>query len=292
MKVVKPLYKIEQFMIFLLLLFVASVQVEAQGTSAPNVLKRAAEAGMDVPTLENLHVRARAQDFNEIQFTALVNPAIELAEANIPYDLILDKAFEGLAKKVPSNMLINVLEKLQNSTRQSAEIVIQWSQRPVVERAAKQTGLDKPQFHKQIITGLAKALNQDISPETIEAFMNMLSDEDLISASSPANIAASVAILPEIHATLKNPDVANQLLQRALKGGFGSNELQKLPGALKMAQNRSQLPSGVIVDDIYRQMGNGSPAAQIINNLFNGNPGGGPPEGIPGQRGRGNNGNQ
>lgn len=281
-----------RLMIIGLLCFGAFGQVNGQESSASDVTQKAAQAGIEASTVTELQARAQAQGLSDDQFEALMNPAIALADDNMPYELILDKAFEGLAKKIPAQVLANVLDRLQNTTRQSAEIVVPWIENPAVDRAMQRSGQDVPQFRKQMTNGLAKAISQDVTPETLQDLMDMLSDEDVLSASTPSTIAATIAVLPEIHAAINNPVAANQLLQRALKGGFGSAEVQKLPVAIKTAQSRSQLPSGAVIEGVFQQMGNGFPAAQILQNLFNGNPGGGPPEGAPGRQGRGNSGSQ
>jgi hypothetical protein len=71
------------------------------------------------------------------------------------------------------------------------------------------------------------------------------------------------------------------MIVRSLKAGFDASELQKLPAAIKMAQQRGQLPAANVIEGISHQLNAGVPAQQILQNLFDGNIGGGPPGGTP-----------
>ncbi len=51
--------------------------------------------------------------------------------------------------------------------------------------------------------------------------------------------------------------------------------------ALNMAQKRSQIPASNIIRGVGNQLQNGVPARDILNNLFDGKVGGGPPGNIP-----------
>jgi hypothetical protein len=50
---------------------------------------------------------------------------------------------------------------------------------------------------------------------------------------------------------------------------------------MNMAQRRSQLPAQAVAQGLSRQLQGGLPASQILQNLFNGEIGGGPPGNVP-----------
>ncbi|MEX0843637.1 MAG: hypothetical protein WD022_00070 [Balneolaceae bacterium] len=270
--------------------------VSAQETAFSILTQKAANLGIDESHITRLQERAQANGINEEQLAEILAPAVALAEDNLPFDMVLEKTSEGLAKRVPDHVLLNVLRGLQEATQRSVDIVDPWLQAPGVQNMLERTnsGESAQQFRNNMLKSTGRALNQGLSEETVTKFMDELNNDEIMSRVSGRDIITSLTILPDLPTSADNPELSSQLIIRSLKGGFGSSDLQKLPSAMQMAQSRGQLPAGNIVNGIFQHLQAGSPAAEILQGLFDGKIGGGPPAGVPGKPenpGRGNNGN-
>jgi len=87
--------------------------------------------------------------------------------------------------------------------------------------------------------------------------------------------------LPDLPGGGTTPETARQLLTSALNAGYSPESLRQLPSALKSAHRKSQRPVDVLADGATQAIAQGTPAAKVLANLFQGGmPGGGPPTGV------------
>jgi hypothetical protein len=245
-------------------------------------MERAREAGIDELRLEQIEQRATARGMTAEQLARILEPAIAMAGANLPYELIFEKAFEGISKGIPADRIQPVLASIAGSSSQAAGFTDGWVQRPEVRQMiANRGGMDSGQFRNEMIRAGSKGLMQNFDREVLEQTLELVATGPALDRSTPAGIIMAISILSDLPTAAQEPAATARMVVSALEGGFGTEELQKLPGAMNMAQRRSRLPAQAVAEGLRRQLEGGFPASQILQNLFNGEIGGGPPGNIP-----------
>jgi uncharacterized protein YjgD (DUF1641 family) len=284
-----------------LLLILLSGTVLAQQNNLNTVLQKAQQAGLNESTLANLQQRANNAGISDEQLIELIQPAIEMAGQNLPGEFALEKAMEGISKGIPASRISPVLDQLKQKTSEAVTIVDPWLKQPEVQKmvSSSASGITEEKFRNELAKATSKALNQNVSHDNVSELFQEMGSESVLSQTSPPDIIAAVGIMSDMPGGLKQSQ-SSQFIIRALKGGFKANELQNLPSAMAMAQQRSELPAASVVEGVSKQIKGGVPAKQILQNLFNGEIGGGPsgkaPKGLEnkpdrGNQGQGNNGN-
>lgn len=290
-----------------LLLFTGSVlgmamagPVQAQQQQVDAVLQKAREAGIDASTLTELQQRASSQGISDGQLVALIQPAIDMAAQNLPGEYALEKAMEGLSKGIPSSRIAPVLQRMKQTSAEAAAIIDPWLEQPEVQAmiGRSSAGIPKETFRNELTRATSRAFTQDVSQENIQTLFDQMGTEAVLGQASPPDIIAAVGILPDMPQQV-DQSRAGKVIVRALKGGFKANELQNLPSAVTMAQQRNELPAASVMEGVSKQLKGGVPAKQILQNLLNGEIGGPPgdaPKGLEnrpdqGNKGQGNNGN-
>lgn len=254
----------------------------AQQESVEELINQARALGMEQASLTELYDRAKAQGIEDQKLTIMLNSAVALAGQNLPADHIIQKALEGMSKGVPGNRIVGVLDKIQQATEQSAQLVEPWIENPSVRGIIDQSGTQKmPEFRNELIKSASKAIAQGIPKDVIGGVLSDLNDESVLSKTSSLNIITAIGILPDLPAIAAQPEVSRAFIVHALKGGFGVDELQKLPSALNAAQMRSRLPAASVIQGMANQLQGGIPASQVLQNLFRGSVEGRPPGKIP-----------
>ncbi|MGK7369776.1 MAG: hypothetical protein ACNS64_06145 [Candidatus Halalkalibacterium sp. M3_1C_030] len=281
----------------LLGLLLLPVLTQAQTSSLQEVLERAKNRGVAQAQLQELQNRAQSRGLSDQQVMDIIEPAIALAEENLPSEAVLQKALEGLSKGVPANRMMPVLKNMQQSVQSAGPLVESWIQQPNVQDIVNKpgAGMSDSQFRNEMIKATSRGLMNDIPSGEIQKLFDEISSGDLSDNVDPSNVVASVGVFAELPTTAEQPEASRSLIVRSLKGGFKTAEIQRLPAAMKVAQQRSQLPAASVIEGVARQMKGGIPAKKILQNLFNGNIGGGPPGGTPpgleNKQNRGNSGN-
>lgn len=266
-------------------------QATAQQSTLAELIQKARNSGIEQSALDDLQTRAESRGISEQQLINIVEPAVSLAGENLPADHVIRKALEGLSKGAPGPQIVSVINQMRNSTQQAAGVVDPWMENANVQQMVARTlsggGAPGQQIRNNMIKAASKALSQSIPAESINQILSAVSDESILSKTTPLNIVAAISILPDLPVT-EQPGTTESFIVRALRGGFNGGELQQLPAAINMAQMRSQLPASSILEGVAKQLQGGIPAAGILQNLFKGNIGGGPPGHIPNIPDRGN----
>lgn len=271
--------------------------IQAQNASVQEIMDRAAKQGIERAQLQELQKRAQSKGLTDQQLIEIMEPAVTLAENNLPSDIILQKALEGLSKGVPANRMLPVLKNMQQSVQQAGPMVESWVQRPEVRQMVNKPdgGMTEQHFRNEMVKATSRGLMNNIPSGEIQKLLDEIGGQELTDNIGPSNVVASVGVFAELPGTVEQPEASRSLIVRSLKGGFRTAEIQRLPAAMKIAQQRSQLPAASVIEGVARQMRGGIPAKQILQNLFNGNIGGGPPGGTPpgleNKQNRGNSGN-
>ena len=258
------------------------VFAQQESASLSELIRQARSAGIEQSALDELQSRADRRGISQQQLMEIIEPALSMAEQNLPADHAIQKALEGLSKGVPAPRIASVITRIQSSTEQAGQVVDPWMSRADLQALGNSGEASAPreEFRNAMIKASSKAILQDIPAEAIRQILTEIGDRSVIGRTTAANIVAAIGILPDLPAN-GQPQVARSLVVRALQGGFSSGEIQNLPTALNMAQMRSQLPAASILEGVANQMHEGIPAAQILQNLYNGNIGGGPPGTVP-----------
>ncbi|MEX1010665.1 MAG: hypothetical protein WDZ29_01250 [Balneolaceae bacterium] len=269
-------------MLFLLFLHFPSV-TDAQDRTIEQWGDAAISAGLEPSSLNQLLSRAEARRLDGPSLGLILSPAIALAEQNLPGELILEKAMEGLAKGVPIPQIEPVLARLQQGAESVAPFVTEWAGREeaslMIERSGEQT--DREQFRKDLMRVSAIASSELQGPDLVRDILNSLSESGVIPTSRPSSVLAGIRIAADLPGRVDRPDVARDMIVRSVQSGFTATDIQKMPGAMELAQRRSRMPAASVLEGVSEQIRSDIPATQILQNLFNGQIGGGPPGGTP-----------
>ena len=271
-------YQILSLMLLLVIVFPSGSNAQVNSDSA----ERALGAGIDSDRLERLGERAVERGLSSEDLSRILEPAIAMAGENLPYELIFEKAFEGLSKGVPASRMQPVLASIASSSSQAAGFTDSWVQRAGVQQMLVRDGkMSQQQFRNEMIRAGSKALMQSMDREVLVQTLEEVAAGPALERSSASGIVTAISILSDLPTAASEPAATARMVVSALESGFDSEELQKLPGAMNMAQRRSSLPAQAVAEGLRRQLEGGFPASSILQNLFNGNIGGGPPGNLP-----------
>jgi len=286
------------------LLIALSLFISIDGTFAQKtppidqLIDRAGKTGLGQQTVQQLVDRSRKQKIPDDQMAAMIQPAVELAETDLPGQMIVQKAMEGLAKGVPAGRIIPVLQRMQQSVHHASDLVTPWMNRQEVQSQLQMADHNNHPFKNEMVEAVAKDLMQNVGSQNIHDFLTQMADNAGQIQLDRERAVMGVRVLSDMVTTDKNPGMSTKLLIRAMKAGFSPADLQQLPSAMKAALKQSRLPAEAVANGISRQLNKGVPASGVLHNLMNGNVQGGPPGGTPpgmhnnpGKGNRGNSGN-
>ncbi|TVR32293.1 MAG: hypothetical protein EA390_05445 [Balneolaceae bacterium] len=271
------------FLAVLLLMFSFAPVSALQAQTLGDLIEQARTAGIEQSRIVDLQNRAEARGISDEQLMNIIRPAIAMAEQNLPHEMIFDKAFEGISKRVPVQQIQPVLNSIAESSAQAAQFVDIWVERPEVGQMLNRAGerMDRGMFRNEMIKASSKGLMQNFDRNVMEQTLESVSQSSAMERARPSGIITAISILSDLPTAGQEPAESARIVLRALEGGFDASDLQKLPGAMNMAQRRSQLPAQAVAEGLARQLQGGLPASQILQNLFNGEVGGGPPGNVP-----------
>lgn len=280
-------------LVIAVLSLVSASDLYGQETDVKTLIKQAQKSGIQQHMLTELQDRAQQRGASNQQLSTILETAISMSKENLPADVAVQKSLEGFSKGIPTNRIVAVVQQMHQSLGQAAKIVDPWMKKSTVQAMLNRTSRQMPrkEFRNELTKAASKSIMQHIPAETVQNVLSQIGDKTVMSHTGPTDIVAAMGILPDL------PEAADSrksgaFVVRALKGGFKADALQQLPSALKMAQHHSQLPAASVMERVGKQMQKGVPARQILQNLFNGKMGGGPPgqkpKGLDHNPGRGN----
>lgn len=270
-----------------LLLFATAVPRGAIGQDADvqALLNRGRAAGADAEQLRMVTQRARQAGLSPEATASLLRPTVALAEQGLPTSPLLSKTLEGLAKRVPPPRMQQVLQQHRTYTEQAGQLVTQWTQRSEVHQLLGESrgrpgdGSTKPP--ESLVIAVAEAQQQGLSAKDIEAFLGGLPANVERRPLSLGQVATAVNVLPDLPGEGLSSKTARRLLTSALDAGYSPESLRQLPSALQSAHRKSNRPVDVLANGAAQAIAQGSPAAKVLQSLFQGGvPGGGPPAGV------------
>ena len=279
----------------LFMIIMASADVSGQDAGLTDLILKARSAGIEEADISRLQKRAAERNISDEQLVRILEPAVAMAEQNLPADIVFNKALEGVAKGIPAGRMIPVLDGLKGYSMQAASVIDPWMQRDEVKSfVAKDQKMSDNIFRNEMIRAGVKSVSQMNQTEGIEQLLNAIDNSSVLEKASSASVLAAVNIITDLPESARRGEVMSSLISKALVNGFNAEEIQKLPVAMNAAQRRSQLPAASVIEGLSNQLNGGIPAEQILQNLFNGNVSAGPPGNIPRglenrpARGRGN----
>lgn len=264
----------------LILLF--PVKIFAQETLT-ELLEQANVSGIEPDRITEVQNRVEARGLSEDEFMAVLRPAVEMAGDNLPYEMIFEKVLEGLSKGVPVQRMTPVLSSIRDNASRSAQLVDRWMEKPevgqFVERGEER--MQRGQFRNEMIKAGSKAMMQNIDEEILTETLNSVSESNMDRV-QPSGLLAAINILSDLPNGAGAASENARIVLKALQSGFEAGDIQKLPAAMNMAQRRSQLPAEAVGKGLMQQLERGLPSERILQNMFNGEIGGGPPGNVPG----------
>ena len=273
--------KIAVIMTMLLGVFLAPLEVRATAGIDDPVFKRAMDAGIDADRIARMAHRAHIRDMSPEQFEQILTPVISLAEMDLPYDLLMQKAAEGMAKQVPAPGIRLVLDQMHGSVVRSVAIVDPWMERREVqqlieaERGVRTTDEAARRYRGMLLEGASQSLQNNAHEELLREFLEEVASTSIMTKCGLASIAAGLQALSEMPVSQDSPGLGIRLMVGAMNAGFTASELRELPHALRSAHFNNQLPLESIVGSMEVMWNENIPAVHILEYLLHGNPGAG-----------------
>lgn len=266
----------------LVLLLLFPVNIFAQETLS-GLLERATASGIEQDRIAEVHSRIESHGLSEEEFMNILQPAVQMAGENLPYEMIFEKVFEGISKGVSVQRMSPVLSSIRDNASRSAQLVDRWMERPEVDQfIQKEEGrLSKPQYRNEMVKAGSKAMMQNVNEDVLTETLNNVADGNMERV-RPSGLLAAINILSDLPDGAAAASENAKIVLKALQSGFEAGDMQKLPAAMNMAQRRSQLPAAAVGKGLMQQLERGLPSERILQNLFNGEIGGGPPGNVPG----------
>jgi len=234
--------------------------------------------------MDDLTERGRMRGMGDEDLARVLHPAVQLAEQNLPSEMIFQKAMEGIAKGVPPAIMDRVLNQIRTGTEQARPLIDEWIAKPDVEQMVERSTerMDRETFRNEMLRVSARAVSGETGLDLVLTILETLGEEGVMRNATPSRVLAAINILSDIPNAAQQPEQMRDMIAKAIQHGFTSSDLQRLPAAMNMAQRRSELPAAAVMQGLGQQMDRGVPAADILQNLFNGDVrGGGPPGHIP-----------
>ncbi|MDZ7756571.1 hypothetical protein [Rhodohalobacter sp.] len=266
----------------LVLLLAIPVNLFAQET-VESLLDRATASGIDQTRITEVRQRVQERGMSDQEFMSIIQPAIDMADENLPYEMIFEKVLEGLSKGVSTQRMAPVLSSIHENASRSAQFVDRWMQRSEVRKFVErgEGRMEREQFRNEMVKAGSKAMMQNIDEGILIETLNNVSEGNMDKV-KPSGLLAAINILGDLPNGSNSASQNARLVLRALQSGFEAGDIQKLPAALNMAQRRSQLPAAAVGKGFMEQIERGFPSERILQNMFNGQVGGGPPGNVPG----------
>lgn len=271
----------------LLILLTLPPNALGQPASLSSLFERGQQTGANVELMRTVADRAGESGLSPEATTELLEPALALAERDLPSGPVLNKALEGLSKRVPPERMTSVLQQLRTRTEQAGQLVAAWLQQDEVRTmigadADASPGRGRP----DLIASVADAQQQKVPADAIKAFLNELPATTERRPVSLSDVSVAVGVLPDLPSNGESPAAARQLLVAALDAGYDPESMRQLPAAIEQAQRQTQRPTAAIAKGAAQAISWGTPADNVLRNLFRG----APPAGPPARTGEGNQG--
>lgn len=242
----------------------------AAQTGPQALVERGVRAGADAELLTELRIRATEAGLDAEAVGSLLTPAVTLAERGLPSRMVARKALEGLAKRVPAERIVDLLDRLSARVGHAGAVVDPWlagESRASVAPATPAEG-DRG-VRETLIESAALALFHG-APETV--IREVLDRVPAAVGGRPVGaveLGVGIEITPQLPLAERDPSLAAELVVGALGSGFDAAQMRELPAALEAAERRAQLPAEAVARGAMSQFRE-LPATDVLQNLFQG----------------------
>lgn len=235
-------------------------------SSVEQLVEQGRRLGADSTLLLLLPQRAAEAGLDEETTAALVEPAVLLADLNLPARKVMLKALEGLAKRVPPEQIATVLSQLRLHTIQAGSIVDRWLRKPEAQRLL-QFSMSTPHSmaRDQVIESLARATVHGMPEPELQDFLTRLAHEVKRDHVSGKEIAAAIQVLQDLIDLSVQHDAGADFIILALNTGFTDADLRQLPSTLREVQHYSDHSASELLTDVSKRLAEGVPPAKALN---------------------------
>lgn len=270
-------------MLLALLISATPFLATAQQESLSDLIDRARTAGIEQSQINILQRNADRNGISQADLMMIIRPAVSMAENNLPWDMIFTKASEGISKGMSAQQIEPVLGSIAENSEKAAHFVDPWMKNAEVGRMLDRPGkgMDRNTFRNEMVKVGSKALSDNFDRSVLESTLNTVAEDGGLENTQPSGLLAAINVLSDLPTAAEEPTATAQIVLRALQGGFDAGEMQKFGQAMNASQRRGQLPASSVADGLSQQLMGGKPAAQILQNIFNGKVGGGFPGNVP-----------
>ena len=278
---------ISSFVTGLTLLFVCMVVspsvAQINGRSIQNTIELAKKQGISEQQLNSLIQRAHEKNMPDEAIVAMLRPAIEMASHNLPFNLVIRKSLEGIAKGVQPALIVKVEEKLQSNAQDAAQLTDAWLRKPAIQSMIVRSG--EPQtgnaYRNKVLVAITGVLFQGTPRKELGQLLSDMAQNDVAALVNARQVPTAIGIFPDMPTSNDHPDVSRALIIEAIREHFTPDQIQQLPVAMASGAQMGRPAAEALSGILSKKMDNGAFAATVLQELFEGNFKGGPSNGIP-----------
>lgn len=242
-------------------------------------VERAVESGIDRALVTTVASRAGESGFTAQETTELLQSAVRLASEGLPARPVLGKALEGLAKGVPFTRLHPVVGELETHTLEVGRYVRGWARRSDVQPVLGDAGrVSNEGGVATVIESAARSRMRGASSDLVRGFLDRLPENSSRRPIGTDEIATGLHVLPDMPDANAAPAQTARLVTAALDARLPTERVRQMPGALRSAARQRGQPVEALARGAASELAAGTPAAEVLDGLFEGGrPGVGPP---------------
>ncbi len=199
MNLLKPLLNNIKLMLLTVLISAAPFLVHAQQGPLTELIDRARSAGIEQSQIDHLQRSAERSGISHSELMMIITPAVIMAENNLPWEMIFNKASEGMSKGIDHWQMELVLSSIAENAGRSAEFVDPWVQRSEVGRMLDRpgSGMDRNKFRNEMVKVGTKALTENFDGSVLEQTLNTIAEDGALENIRPSGVIAAINVLSE-----------------------------------------------------------------------------------------------
>jgi hypothetical protein len=228
-------------------------------------VKRAEAAGLSSHETVQILSRAAQESLSAEDADRLLEPMVKVAEEGLPTGPFTDKIMEGLAKNVPPNLIVSVLDRKLVAYRAAKEVVGNQTPQGPETRGA--------------LVSVALAMERGVSKGAVRRLAETAGGGD------PGVLSHSAQALADLE-TMGFPEAEGlRIVEAGVRAGYLKTGHTTFVEVAAKGSRDGRSPSE-IADDMEWGLKRGRPLSDISMDLQAGKGRGGPPDGVGGRGGR------
>ncbi|HKI46634.1 MAG TPA: hypothetical protein VKA08_15000 [Balneolales bacterium] len=248
-----------------------------------HTIELAQKQGIPGQRLDNLVQRAREKNIPDEEITAMLQPAVEMASHNLPFDLVIRKSLEGIAKGVQPALIVKVEEKLQSNAVDADQLTDAWLRKPTIQNMVVRTGETQGggTYRNKVLTTITRVLFQGTPRKELGQLLDDMAQNDVATLMNAKQAPTAIGIFPDMPTSNDHPEISRALIIEAIREHFTTDQIQQLPIAMASGIQLGRPAAEALSNIRSEKMDNGTYTAIVLQELFGGNFRGGPSNGIP-----------